>query len=344
MTAIERAVAAIPSYLSDNEFSGSVRIATADEVLFEHAGGLADRSHGAPNAIDTRFGIASVTKTFTATIICRLVDQGALTFDARAVDVLPASKRPKTLSPEITLHHLLTHTSGIADYFDEVNLGAAAFDQVWLEHASYLFTRTSDFLPLFAHLPPLRSPGGNIASYCSAGFILLGLVIEELTGRSYIETVESDIFAVAGMDDSGFFRLDDVRPRVATGYVAGPHGTWKTNHYSIPVVGGPDGGAFSTVRDLASFLDALASGVFFADRTGDVMRTPHVRLEDISYGYGLAIIQDGHLSSYGHGGADPGFSARAIRYPELDLNVTMLGNTVNETDGVIGVFRSALSE
>ncbi|MGH9198134.1 MAG: serine hydrolase domain-containing protein, partial [Acidimicrobiia bacterium] len=179
---------------------------------------------------------------------------------------------------------------------------------------------------------------------CNAGYILLGLVVEELTGRSYIEYVENEIFRAAGMDDSGFFRLDDAHPRVAIGYVADPQRGWKTNHYSIPVVGGPDGGAFSTVRDLSKFLDALARCEFFGEETGGVMRAAHVMNEDIHYGYGLAIREHGDRACFGHGGADPGFSARAFRYPELDMNVTMLGNTIDETDPVIEAFRSALED
>lgn len=344
MIDLDRAVTAVDRYLDEEPFSGSIRISATGNVMFERASGLADRANEVPNTVDTRFGIASITKMFTATAICRLVDRGLLAFEQRLVDLVPADKRPSTLSPEVTLHHLLTHTSGIADYFDEVNLGAAAFDQIWIDHPSYLFTETIDFLQLFSDLAPLRAPGGEVASYCSAGYILLGLVIEEATRVPYIDHVEQEIFRSAGMDDSGFFRLDDVRPRVATGYVETEPGSWKTNHYSIPVVGGPDGGAFSTTRDLSRFLDALSSNAFFDDKTWTVMSTPHVSMEDVSYGYGLLIVEAGRLSCVGHGGADPGFSGRALLYPQMDVIVATLGNSVYETDGVIGAFRSALEE
>lgn len=339
---VSRAVASVERYLSGAPFSGVVRISSGEEVLLEHASGLANRADGVPNLIDTRFGLASVTKAFTAAAVCRLVDQGTATFGSRIVDLLPEDKRPSTLSGAVTLHHLLTHTSGIADYFDEVNLGAAAYDQVWLDHPSYMFRQPADFLPLFIDLPPLREPGGSAASYCNAGFILLGLVIEELSGSRNAEYVEQEIFRAAGMSDSGFFALDEVRERVAIGYVELADGTWKTNSFSIPILGGPDGGAFSTTRDLATFLNALPGGVFFGSETWKLMSTPHVSMDDISYGFGLNLFEHGRTSCFGHGGADPGFSARAYRYPELDLDVAMLGNTINETDAIIETFRSGI--
>jgi CubicO group peptidase (beta-lactamase class C family) len=340
---IERGVAALEDHLATAGFSGTIRISSGGKVAFEHAGGLANRADDVPNEIDTRFGIASVTKSFTATAICRLVELGAASFDSRVVDLLSHSKRPSTLSEEVTLHHLLTHTSGIADYFDEVNLGAAAYDQIWLEHPSYLFTEPLHFLPLFGDLPPLQPPGGTEASYSNAGFVLLAIIVEELSGRTFFDYVEDELFRAAGMHNSGFFRMDDVRPKVATGYIEDGEGGWKTNHYSIPVIGGGDGGAFCTVRDLGLFLDALQTGTFFGDATWQLMSTPHVAMDEgFMYGYGLLLAGEGRLACFGHGGADPGFSARAYRYPELDMNVTMLGNTIEETDPVIAVFRAAL--
>lgn len=339
---ITEAVAAVERHLASSEFSGTVLITSGEDALLQHASGMANRSDGIPNQIDTRFGIASVTKTFTAAAVCRLVDQGKATFDDRVTEILPADKRPATLDQAITLHHLLTHTSGIADYFDEVNLGAGAFADIWLHHPSYLFTDPIDFLTLFSDLPPLKPPGGTEASYCSAGFVLLGLVIEELSSRPYRTYIEEEIFARSGMASSGFLRMDEIHPNVAIGYVEDEAGGWKTNHYSIPVVGGADGGAYSTVWDLARFLGSLGDGTLLSADTWRVMSTPHVTMEDVAYGYGLIVADIGGITAVGHGGADPGFSARAFRYPDLDVNVTMLGNTIDETDPVAAAFRGVL--
>ena len=339
---IERAVAALHDHVTHGEFSGVIRVSAGTSMFWEHASGYANRADRVPNRIDTRFGIASLTKSFTAAAICRLVDQGHATFDARVIDLLPAAKRPSTLSEEVTLHHLLTHTSGIADYYDEVALGPEAFELVWAEHPSYRFREPIDFLPLFADLPPRRAPGGTEGSYCSAGYILLGLIVEELSDRSYSSYVETEIVAAAGMADSGFFAMDEVRERVAIGYVGSDDEGWRTNHYAIPIVGGPDGGALSTVRDLEVFLRALATGVFFGAQTWAAMRRPHVHMEGLSYGYGLWMKETQRGWTVGGAGADPGFSARAFRYPDLDLNVTMLGNTIYETDEPMRIFRAEI--
>lgn len=337
---IEAALGAVEGYLASGGFSGAIRISSGAEVLLEHAGGFANRADQIPNRIDTRFGTASLTKSFTAAAICRLVAE-AVTFDARVTDILPPTERPSTLSDAVTLHHLLTHTSGIADYYDEVTFGPAAYEQVWREHPSYLFREPSDFLPLFGDLLPLRDPGGTEGSYCNAGFILLGLVIEELSGRRYKDYIEDEIFYAAAMNDSGFFAMDEVRERVALGYIDDDRGS-RTNHYAIPIVGGPDGGAFSTVRDLSTFLDALSTGVFFGEDAWEAMRTPHVSMEGAFYGYGLWIHRAQQGWTFGGAGADPGYSARAFRYPDLDLNVTMLGNSVDETDEAMRLFRAAI--
>jgi CubicO group peptidase (beta-lactamase class C family) len=341
MERVQAGVAALQDHLASQDLSGAIRLASREGVLLEHAGGLADRATGTPNTIDTRFGIASVTKMFTATAVCRLVDHGAIGFSDRVVDLLPPEKRPTTLLDDVTVHHLLSHTSGIADYFDEENVGAAAYDQVWLEHSSYMFTEPIHFLPLFSELAPLHPPGVE-THYSNAAFVLLAIVIAELTGTRFVDHIEDTLFRVAGMTDSGFFRLDEVHERTAIGYIPLEDGGWRTNHYSIPVIGGGDGGAYSTVEDLARFLDALEGGRFFGPEVWAQMGTVHSDLGWAQYGYGLLISDAGGIHCFGHGGADPGFSARAYRYPDLDLTVTMLGNRIEETDGAMTVLRDAL--
>lgn len=341
---VSAALKATEGFLADGEFNGTVRISIAGDAVLKHASGLANRADRVPISIDTRFGIASVTKMFTAAAVARLVDRGSVTFDTPVTDVLPADQHPNALTPEITVHHLLTHTSGLADYYDETTLGAAAFEYVWETIPTHTVRTPADFLPLFKDLPPLAAPGSTEASYCSAGYILLGLIIEAISGSSYIEFVTTEIFAPAGMQDSAFFALNDVQERVAIGYIATEDGGWKTNLYAIPIVGGPDGGAYSTVGDLDRFLTALDSGVLLKPETWAAMCHPHVGMEELSYGYGLVIAERDRFKSFGHGGADPGFGARAYRYPTLDMNMTMLGNTIDEVDDVVAVFRKALNK
>ena len=341
---VDRAIAATKEFLEGADFNGAVRVSVAGKSVFEHAGGFANRADRVPVQIDTRFGIASATKTFTAVSICRLVDRGAVALDTPVIEVLPAERRPTKMSPDVTVHHLLTHTSGISDYYDEALLGPAAFGLLWDEIPTYSIRTCADFLPMFKDLEPRAAPGGNEGSYCSAGYILLGLIVEELSATNYIDFVAAEVFEPAEMHDSAFLALDGVNERVAVGYVATEDGGWKTNHYSIPIVGTSDGGAFSTVGDLDRFLTALVSERLMSPDTWALMRHPHVAIGKLSYGYGLWMSKGSEAGWVGVAGADPGFSARAFHYPEMDVNVAMLGNSVEEVDDVVQVFRDAVNK
>ena len=190
---IERLAQHLEAETAGGRFSGVVSVTSGGETLFERAFGLADRAGGLPMTLRTRLGVASVGKAFTAVAIARLVERGALSFDTRVVDVLPLPLRPRSLAPTITLHHLLAHTSGLADYFDEERLGTDAYARTWETFPSYRARRPADYLPLFAGLPPQQEPGGAF-SYCNAGYILLGLVIEVVTGLPYPTAIREHVF------------------------------------------------------------------------------------------------------------------------------------------------------
>ena len=150
-------------------------------------------------------------------------------------------------------------------------------------------------------------------------------MIEELTGRPYAEVVQERVFDRAGMDASGFFRMDEALPDVAVGYLprADASPPWRSNVYSMPVVGGADGGAFSTVGDLDRFLRAYADGTLLGDLR-EVVLTPHTDAEDgFHEGYGVHLYPDGR---YGHGGGDPGVDVLVHRWPDDDVHLVALCN------------------
>jgi CubicO group peptidase (beta-lactamase class C family) len=312
----------------ERELSGAVLMTRAGEVTFEGSYGLADRAADIPVTQVTRFALASVTKMFTAVTVADLVSSGLLTFETPVVDVLPASRRPSTLLPSVTVHHLLCHTSGIADYAEEEEdspLYLEDYGSLWEQRPVYSIERPADFLPLFGDLPPYRPPGEEW-QYSNAGYIVLGLVIEELTGRPYTEVVQERVFDRAGMSASGFFRLDEVVPDVAVGYLprSSPDQPWRTNIYSVPVIGGADGGAHSTTGDLDRFLHAYADGTLLGEHRDRVL-TPHVDAGDGFFeGYGVHFYPDGR---YGHGGGDPGVAVIVNRWPDDDVNIIVLCNT-----------------
>ena len=335
------AAATFATWERDRDLSGSCLVTRGGDTLFEQSWGFADHAARVRNSSATRFGLASLTKMFTAVVVATLVREGRTAFETPVADILPAHLRPRTLAPAVSVHHLLCHTSGIADYAeeDEDSTGYVEdYAALWTERPSYRIERPADFLPLFADLPAYRPPG-ELFQYSNAGYILLGLVIEQISGTLYPEAVQARVFEPAGMTASGFFRLDEAVPNVAAGYLSPTSSDLprRTNIYSIPVVGGPDGGAMSTTGDLKRFLDAYVDGTLLGDLT-DVMLRPHAGAGDGFFeGYGVHLYPDGR---WGHGGSDPGVAVIANRWPDDDLDVVVLGNTA----GPVGEVRDLLRE
>lgn len=318
----------IDAELRGSDLSGVARVVGAAGVEFEGCYGLADRAAGLPVRPTTRFGLASLTKMFTA------VTAVAVTPDLAApvVSLLPAGRRPVTLRPDVTVHHLLTHTSGIADYAEEEGPDAVDYGTLWTDRPCYRMERPADFLPLFGDRPPYTPPGRRFR-YSNAGYVLLGLVIEELTGLPYADAVGRHVSAPAGMAASGFFRLDDPPADVAVGYL--PSG--RTNVHSIPVVGGADGGAFSTAPDLDRFLRWYGAAPDAAR-----MLTPHAEIAPgLLMGLGVFLYGDGR---FGHGGGDPGGEVLVQSIPARDTTVVVLcnveGHAARVRDRLVGAVLS----
>jgi CubicO group peptidase (beta-lactamase class C family) len=312
--------------LAELDLSGIAAITGPDGVRFQECFGLADRAAGRPNTPATRFGLASVTKMFTATAVARL----GVDFAAPVVSLLPPERRPATLRPDVTVHHLLSHTSHIADYAEEEGPDPVEYESLWVDRPCYRMERPADFLPLFGDRPPYGPPGGEF-HYSNAGYIVLGLVVEEVSGLSYVDAVRREVFDPAGMTASGFFRMDEPVPDVSVGYL--PSG--RSNVYSMPVIGGADGGAQCTAADLDRFLRGWQDGSLLGDRR-DVMLTAHAPADPgIDYGYGCLLYGDGR---FGHGGGDPGVHALIQYVPSADVTVIVLLNH----EGPVGQARDLL--
>ena len=315
----------------ERHLSGSFLVTRGGETLFEHCTGFANRATGTPVTPATRFALASFTKMFTAVAVADLVSAGSLSFDTPVTEVLPPDRRPSTMLPEVTVHHLLSHTSGIADYCEEEEdspFYVEDYGSLWVDLPCYSIERPADFLPLFGDLPPYRPPGDQY-QYSNAGYIVLGLVVEQVTGKPFAEVVQERVFDRAGMVDSGFFRSDEPVPDVALGYLArtDPSAPWRSNIYSVPVVGGADGGSHSTARDIDRFLSVYAGETLLGEQQDRVL-APHGDAGDgFFYGYGVLMYPDGR---YGHGGGDPGVEVLASRWPDDDVNVVVLCNGEEE--------------
>jgi CubicO group peptidase (beta-lactamase class C family) len=309
-------------------FSGVISVREQGEILFAQGYGMANQAEQIPNTVHTRLAMASGGKTFTSVAIGQLVERGQLTFDTRLKDCL-AIPLP-LFDPDVTVHHLLTHSSGIPDYFDEAS--GDDYGDLWHEHPMYEFRALRDYLPLFADRTMEFKPGEQWA-YNNAGFIVLGLVVEQLAEMPFSEYVEKHIFQACGMASSGYLYLDRLPGGTAQGYIPAKEGGWRTNIYAVPIVGGADGGCYTTVHDLARFWDALMGYRLLSQATVTRMLTPHCRTdpndEESYYGYGIWIeLEKGEPRAYTMLGEDPGVAFFSSFYPVKQIQFTLLGNTV----------------
>lgn len=324
----------------ENLFSGVILIQENDEVVFKGAYGLANRSENIPNKINTKFGVASGCKLFTAVAICQLVERGFVSFDTPLKECLNITF-PK-FDPSVTIHHLLTHTSGIPDYFDEEVMDD--FEALWQDTPMYNIRNPKDFLPMFQSKSMKFIPGKKF-HYNNAGYILLGLIVENKTGMDFKEYVKTNILEPCEMKDSGYFYMDRLPQNTAYGYIEDESaGTWRTNIYSLPIVGGPDGGAFTTAPDLTKFWEALFEYKLLSKDMTKKMLTPHVEVANSRYyGYGVWIISKGNrVYEYYIMGKDPGASLISLVCPEKDVILTILSNTDDGAWGVIKEIRSVI--
>ncbi|MFC7063464.1 serine hydrolase domain-containing protein [Halobacillus seohaensis] len=306
-----------------SDFSGAILVQDREKVLVDTHGGYANRSAKLENNSETRFGIASGCKLFTAIAICQLVEEGKVSLDSKLSDCL--SINFKHFDEGITVHHLLTHTSGIPDYFDEEVM--KDFEELWVKRPMYHVRMASDFLPLFQH-EPMKSQVGERFHYNNAGYILLGLIIEQVSGLEFSDYIQKYIFTKANITNSGYFSFDSLPSNTSLGYIDNPDGTWKTNIYSLPAKGGPDGGAYVTVSDMVKLWEALFNNQLLSETYTNKVLTAHVQVNETGfYGYGVWIKKsEDSVLKYHIMGYDPGVSFHSAYYPGLSMKVAICSN------------------
>ncbi len=314
-------------FLTDSHFTGVVGLKQGDLTLFEGAYGLASPRWGIPNTLETRFDTASITKLFTSVAVLQLVGRGLLDLDAsihKYVDLAGT-----TISRDITLRHLLTHTSGLADDADEE--AGEEYADLWLERPVNSVTTTADFLPQFAYKEPLAPPGEQ-CRYCNVGYVLAGLAVEGASGRSYREHVAAEVFPAAGMTASGFFDRRWAEPNVAEGFDLGPDGHLEQNIFKSPPIGSPDGGALVTLGDLLRFVAAVRRGALLPPELTTLFLTPQVRHDDeVQYGFGLEFKGPVWWKEGCWGGA----GGIVTHYGEHGIDAAVLSNTRDDAWPVV---------
>lgn len=325
----------IETVAKQNDFSGVVLAKQYDNEIASSCYGYANKSDKRENNIHTRFGIASGCKIFTAIAVCQLVEQGVISFESRLSDSLKKVEFP-LFSSEITIHQLLTHSSGIPDYFDETIMDD--FEELWKTQPMYTLRQLENFVPMFQNLPMMWTPGDRF-HYNNAGYIVLGLLVEELSGMSFSDYVELHIFKPCGMEQSGYFTLDALPTNCALGYIKEENGSWRTNIYSIPVKGGADGGAFVTAPDMQLFWNGLMNHVLLNSELTSLLLTPHIHVDGEGYyGYGVWItLREGSVFKFHIMGYDPGVSFRSAIYPASGETVVVMCNAGSGASQIFNV-------
>jgi CubicO group peptidase (beta-lactamase class C family) len=313
-------------------FSGTVLLAKGGKPLFSAAYGEANKDFGVRNTIDTKFNLGSMNKMFTSVAIIQLVEAGKLSLDDTLGRFLPAgSMRPDVLS-KVRIKHLLTHTSGLGSYFSPR----------WDSLSRAMFRSVDDWMPLVKEETLAFEPGTRW-SYSNTGMLILGKVIESVSGKDYFEYVRERIFRPAGMTSTDSYELDRVTKNLAVGYEreetpSGPQ--YRNNIFQHVIRGGPAGGGYSTVGDLTRFAAALQQGRLVSREGVKLLTTPKPELSSPDYGFGFGIDEGGSI--VGHSGGFPGINSQLDIYLADGYTMAVMANYGGGAQPVIEKVRSLL--
>lgn len=300
-----------------DEFSGAVLIAKDGRPVWQKAYGYADRDAKTLNNLDTRFRLGSMNKMFTSVSIAQLVQAGKLKYTDTVADLLPDYPN-REVARKINVHQLLTHTSGLGDIF------GPEFQQ-----KKDSLREVKDYLQLFVN-KPLRFEPGTDFSYSNGGFIVLGLIIEKVSGQNYYDYVQKHVYDVAGMKASGSFPKDEKVPHLAVGYTRrNPEGKLVNNWDTLPWRGMSAGGGDSTVGDLMRFAEALRKHKLLnAELTETVITGKHQPGPNANRNYAYGF-EENFVSGHrvvGHGGGAPGMNGMLDVLMDNGYTVVVLAN------------------
>ncbi|WP_314586761.1 serine hydrolase domain-containing protein [Paenibacillus terrigena] len=296
-------------FAEDHHFSGTVLVAKEGEILYQEAFGLANRELEVPNRIGSKYRIASLTKAFTAMAVLQLAEQGTIQLHDRLRTYFPDYAE---FDERITLHHLLSHTSGLRDIEDVPQFTGH------LEKLSY---DKPGFIALYKDLPPFFAPGEGW-KYGNCGYTMLAYIIEAVTGLSYEQYLRQHIFEPLGMNDTGCDSHTKFVKHRSYGYSSAEGDIIPAMYYDIGTVMA-SGDLYSTAYDLLKWDQALYSDKLVSSESIQLMFTPHAHVSgNRHYGYGWNI----YPTYTDHNGWLPGYWCRLRRYPEERIQLVLLSN------------------
>ncbi|KQV88297.1 serine hydrolase [Pelomonas sp. Root1237] len=318
---------------ASDRFSGAVLVQGGGRTLYARAVGDADRDAHARNVLRTRFNLASITKMFTAVGVGQLVQAGKVRLSDPVGKLLPELADTE-LGRQVTVHHLLSHTSGMVGAREAIEKGLEP-----PRTARGVAEMTASFIGA-----PLASPPGQQFSYSNAGYVLLGAIIERVSGEPYRDYVQRHVFNAAGMRDSCFCSPTDGRHRVATAHEDAPSGGKAPSTARLPLIGSPANMAFATVGDMARFADALYRGRLLRRDLVEQFWTGVTEQPDgVEYGYGAHVERYNGRRVVWHGGGAPGATNRFEMFPDEDVTVVVLSNIDTEPELITSKLREWLS-
>lgn len=299
----------------ENNLSGVVLIAKNGIPIYREAFGFANLPDSIKNKPDTKFNLASMNKMFTAMAIMQLVESGKISLQDKVGKYL-LDYPNKTVADSVTIHQLLTHTSGMSSFWEE-------YDKL----AKEKFKTVSDYLPLFVNKKLAFAPGSDFL-YSNSGYMVLGLIIEKVSDRNYFDFIKEYIYKPAKMINTDAYQLDNAVPNLATGYTMSLEepGQWKNNIFSNVAKGTPAGGGYSTVDDLLGFANALQNDVFLNKENTALCTSGKVKYREGMYGYGFEENTINGHRIIGHTGGHDGIACELMIYPDLGYTVIILTN------------------
>ena len=312
-TRIDNYVTRVVSY---GQFNGSVLVAEDGDVIFKKGYGFANMDWEIPNTPDTKFRIGSLTKQFVAMIIMQLAEENRLQIDDKLIEYIPEYRHDT--GQKITIHHLLTHTSGIPSYTN--------FPGFWSDSTRIHYNQ--DHMIKKFHSGDLQFVPGTKYQYNNSGYYLLAVIIERITGKSFEENLNERILKPLNMKNTGVDRNVNIIKRKASGYLTQLDGFKKNPYFYMPNVLGV-GDMYSTVEDLYLWDQALYEDELLSEKYKDLMFTPY--LKSYAYGWGIYNLRYSDSSDsikiIAHSGAIKGFSAQMFRLVDDEHLIILLNNT-----------------
>lgn len=307
----------IQKYNELGQFNGDVLVAEDGKVLLSKGYGMSDFENKIPNKADTKFRLASVSKQFTATLIMQLIEKGKIKLDGKLSDYLPYYR--KDIGDKVTIHQILSHTSGLANYTDN-----SKFMQEEVKNK----VNPKDFILKFCSGELIFEPGSQW-QYSNSGYFILGAVIEEVTGKTYEQNLQENIFSPLGMTNSGLESSDKTYENKAKGYTS-TFGEFKPARFLEMTIPFSAGSIYSTVEDMFKWDQALYGDKILSTSSKEKMFTPVMN----NYGYGWQIIEqplqgDLKIKVITHSGGIFGFNSLETRLVDDNKFVMVLNNFEN---------------